>query len=133
MWSTLQARNIGGRFQPGKPIELPDIACLLFAECVTPAKDIPRVGMFSYVTGVNFLQQQASMNVLNGNNAPPHGDMFKKVVGLWLETRDEVNDLNQLAYFVGQSLDPPANHAVAPQNRDHRRRLRLCEEPVLLC
>jgi hypothetical protein len=105
LWSAVQGRNIGGRgFQPGKQIELPDIACLLFAECVTPAKEIPRTGMFSYVTGVNFLQLPASMNVVNGNNNPTHADAFKKIVGLWLETRDDINDLNQVSYFAGQSL-----------------------------
>jgi hypothetical protein len=105
LWSQVQPRFVGGR-QPVQPrqIELSDIALLLFAECITPAKEIPRTGIWSYVTGVNFLQQQSAMNVLNGNNNQAHADAFKKIVAEWLETRDDVNDLNQLSYFAGQTL-----------------------------
>ena len=81
-----RARFIGGR-QPVQPqqIALADIAMLLFAETVTPAKDIPRTGLWSYVTGVTFLQQPASMSVLNGNNDQAHADVFKRIVsGGWI-------------------------------------------------
>ena len=60
--------------------------------------------MWSYVTGVNFLQQQSSMNALNGNNNQAHADAYKKIVAQWLETRDDVNDLNNLSYIAGQTL-----------------------------
>jgi len=105
LYGQTQARFIGGR-QPVQPqqIALADIAMLLFAETVTPAKDIPRTGLWSYVTGVTFLQQPASMNVLNGNNDQAHADVFKRIVSGWLDSRDEVNDLNQLSYIAGQTL-----------------------------
>ena len=85
-------------------IELPDIAILLFAESITPAKEIPRTGIWSYVTGVNFLQQNSAMQVLNGNNNPAHAESFKKIVAQWMESRDDPNDLNQLSYIAGQTL-----------------------------
>jgi hypothetical protein len=101
---------INQRFVPGRPVQPPqqlpiqDIACLLFAESITPSKDIPRTGQWSYVTGVNFLQQPSSMNALNGVNGAAHVDPYKKIVGQWMESRDDVNDLNQLSYIAGQTL-----------------------------
>jgi len=102
--------QINQRIVPGRPVappqqlELPDIALLLFAESITPAKDIPRTGQWSYVTGVTFVQQQASMNAINGNNNQAHAESYKKLLGQWLETRDDANDLNQLSYIAGQTL-----------------------------
>ena len=104
LWSTTQGRNMGGRVTAPQQIQLPDVACLLFAEAITPTKEIPRTGMFSYVTGVNFLQQQASMNAINGANGAAHVDPYKKIIGQWMETREDVQDLNQLYYVVGQQL-----------------------------
>lgn len=105
LWSQIQQRFINGR-QPVAPkqLDLPDIALLLFAESITPSKEIPRTGIWSYVTGVNFLQQNSSMQVLNGNNNPAHGETFKKIVAQWMESRDDPNDLNQLSYIAGQTL-----------------------------
>jgi hypothetical protein len=104
LYSQIQQRFVGGR-QPVAPkqLDLPDIALLLFAESITPAKEIPRTGPWSYVTGVTFLQQNSSMQVLGGNNAP-HGESFKKIVAQWMESRDDPNDLNQMAYIAGQTL-----------------------------
>ncbi len=104
LYSQIQQRFVGGR-QPVAPkqLDLPDIALLLFAESITPAKEIPRTGPWSYVTGVTFLQQNSSMQVLGGNNAP-HGKSFKKIVAQWMESRDDPNDLNQMAYIAGQTL-----------------------------
>jgi hypothetical protein len=59
--------------------------------------------MFSHVTGVTFLQQQASMQALT-NASTPHAAGFKRIIGPWLESRDDVQDLNQLAYPAGQTL-----------------------------
>jgi len=105
LWSQVNRQFIPGR-QPVQPrqIDLPDIAILLFAESITPAKEIPRTGIWSYVTGVNFLQQNSSMQVLSGNNNPPHAEAFKKIVAQWMESRDDPNDLNQLSYIAGQTL-----------------------------
>jgi hypothetical protein len=104
MFSLTQQRNFGGRVQPGQQIPLADIACLLFAESIIPSKEIPRTGIWSGVSGVTFLtQQQSSTNALNNPNTP-HGEGFKRIVASWLETRDDVNDLNQLAYVAGQQL-----------------------------
>ncbi len=105
LFSIINQRNLGGRITaPQQQIQLPDIACLLFAEALTPTKEIPRTGMFSYVTGVNFLQQPASMNAINGANNAAHVDAYKKIIGQWMETREDVNDLNQMYYVVGQQL-----------------------------
>lgn len=97
------------RFVPGKPVQpprqpqLPDIACLLLAEAFTPSREIPRNPMFSYVTGVTFLQQPASHAALN-NPGAPHAEAYKRIVLAWVDTRDDPQDLNQLPYVVGQLL-----------------------------
>jgi hypothetical protein len=104
LWSQTQQRALGRQPVQPRQIDLADIAILLFAESITPAKEIPRTGVWSYVTGVNFLQQNSSMQVLNGNNNAAHADAFKKIVAQWMESRDDPNDLNQLSYFAGQTL-----------------------------
>ena len=82
MYSTLQQRFVPGRpVQPPQQIPLPDIACLLFAESVTPSKDIPRSGMWSYVTGVTFLQQPTSNTALM-NGGVPHADVETRYPGV---------------------------------------------------
>jgi hypothetical protein len=103
MFSAMQQRNIGGRFTAPQQATLPDIACLLFAESLIPGKDIPRSGMWSYVTGATFLQQGASVNAIN-NASTPHSDAYRRIIGQWMESRDDVQDLNQLAYIAGQQL-----------------------------
>jgi hypothetical protein len=103
MFSHLQQRNIGGKITQPTAIPLSDIACLLFAESIIPSKDIPRTGVWNYVTGVTFLQQPSSNNALNSATTT-HADVYKKIVATWLETRDDVQDLNQLAYVAGQQL-----------------------------
>src|SRR5690242_18921693 len=105
LYSQTQMRMIGGR-QPVQPqqIGLADIAMLLCAETGTPAKDIPRTGLRSYLTDVTSLQKPASMNVLSGNANQAHSDVYKKIVSGWLESRDDVYDLNQLPYVAGQTL-----------------------------
>lgn len=102
LWTNMQGRNIGGVIKQGQPVSLPDLACLLFAEAVTPAKEIPK-GQFSYAT-VNLLQQQASMNAINNPASTPHAAPYKKIIAQWLETREDVNDLNNLSYIAGQLL-----------------------------
>jgi hypothetical protein len=104
MYSNLQHRNVGGRIVQPTPIPLSDIACLLFAEALVPSKDIPRTGIWAYVTGVTFLQQPPSNEVLQNGNNKPHADAYKRIVASWLETRDDVQDLNQLPYIAGQLL-----------------------------
>ncbi len=104
MYSHLQNRNFGGKIQPPTQIPLSDIACLLFAESFVPSKEIPRTGQWQYVTGVTFLQQPSSNTALMNNASTPHADIFKRIVGSWLESRDDVQDLNQLAYVAGQQL-----------------------------
>jgi hypothetical protein len=97
------------RFVPGKPVQppkqpqLPDIACLLLAEALTPSREIPRNALFAYVTGVTFLQLPASNNALN-TPGTPHAEAYKRIVSVWLDSRDDVQDLNQLPYIVGQQL-----------------------------
>jgi hypothetical protein len=102
LWTNMQGRNIGGVIKQPQPVTLPDVACLLFAEAVTPSKDIPK-GQFNYAS-VNFIQQQASMNAINNPANTPHAEPYKKILGQWLATRDDVNDLNNLSYVAGQLL-----------------------------
>ncbi len=103
LYSYLQQRNIGGKIIPPQPITLPDIACLIYAETLIPSKEVPRTGMFSHVTGVTFLQQQASVQALS-NASTPHAGGYKRIIAPWLESREDVQDLNQLAYPAGQTL-----------------------------
>lgn len=104
MWSLLQRQNIGGRNpQPPQQIPLQDIACLIFAETVVPAKEIPRNNMWSYVTGAQFIQQPSSTNAINGNGVA-HAEAYKRILSHWLESREDVTDMSQLPYVVGQIL-----------------------------
>ncbi len=103
LYSYLTQRVFNGQIQQPKQIELVDIACLLFAESVTPSKDIPSNGMFQHITGAMFLQQQASQNALN-NSGVTHAEAYRRIVGAWLAGRDNVQDLNQLAHLAGQQL-----------------------------
>jgi hypothetical protein len=103
MWSLIQRQNFGGRIQPPPQISLQDIACLIFAETVVPAKDIPRNNMWNYVTGVTFIQQASSITAIN-NSGATHSEPYKLIIGKWMESRDDVMELNQLAYPVGQTL-----------------------------
>jgi hypothetical protein len=102
LWTNLQPRNVGGVIKQPQQVTLPDVACLLFAEAVTPSQDIPK-GQFNYAS-VNFIQQQASMMAINNPASTPHAEPYKKILGKWLETRDDVNDLNNLSYIAGQLL-----------------------------
>jgi hypothetical protein len=103
MWSLIQNRNIGGRIQPAQPLPIQDIACLIFAETVVPAKEIPRNNMWNYVTGATFIQQAPSITAIN-NGGSLHSEAYKRILSQWMESRDDVTDLNQLAYPVGQIL-----------------------------
>jgi hypothetical protein len=102
LFSKMQHRNIGGRISQPQQIEFADLACLMFAESVTPSKEIPR-GMWNHITGATFLQQPASMNTLSNANSP-HAEAYRRIIGQWLETRDDAQDLNQLAHLIGQQL-----------------------------
>lgn len=101
LFNLMQHRNFNGRVSPPQQPSLPDIACLMFCEAVVPGKEVPRNGMFNHVTGAMFLQQPASMNALM-NGSATHSEPYKRIIGTWMETRDDPNDLNQLAHIVGQ-------------------------------
>lgn len=103
LFSQMQHRNFGGRVTQPQQASLADLACLLFSESVTPSKDIPRSGMWNHITGATFLQQPASINTLN-NAGAPHADAYKRIIGQWMETREDPQDLNQLAHLIGQQL-----------------------------
>jgi len=102
LFSMMQHRNIGGRISQPQQIEFADLACLMFAESVTPSKEIPR-GMWNHITGATFLQQPASMNTLNNANSA-HSEAYRRIIGQWLESRDDAQDLNQLAHLIGNQL-----------------------------
>jgi len=105
MWSLISNRNFNGRMQPPQQQQIPiaDIACLLFAESLIPSKEIPRNNMWSYITGVMFVQQPNSAKAITEAGAP-HGEPYKRIVSKWMETREDVMDLNQLPYALGVTL-----------------------------
>jgi hypothetical protein len=103
MWNLLQARNANGRVMPPQQIPLQDIACLIFAETLIASKEIPRNNMWNYVSGVTFIQQNSSTSAIN-NSGAAHSEAYKRIIGQWMNTREEITELNQLAYPVGQLL-----------------------------
>ncbi|HSQ55517.1 MAG TPA: hypothetical protein VLM40_07210, partial [Gemmata sp.] len=103
LFAQIQHRNVGGTVIMPQQIELPDIACLLFAESLVPSKEVPRTGVWSSITGVTFVQQPASQDTIT-NASRPHAEVYKRILGIWLETRDDVQDLNQVAYIAGSLL-----------------------------
>jgi hypothetical protein len=105
LYSAMQQRNVGGVIKPAQPVALADVACLLFAEAITPAKDIPRSGQFAFVSGVTFVTQNASVQAINNAASTPHAEPYKKIVAHWLETREDANEFNNnMAYVAGQVL-----------------------------
>jgi hypothetical protein len=104
MWNDLQHRPVpvGGKpFVPKQP-SLPDIAALLLAETVIASDNIPKTGVWTWVNGTQFVQQQASMNALN-NTGAAHADTYKVLVGQWLGTRNDPQELTNLAYQLGNA------------------------------
>jgi len=104
MWNDMQHRPFvpGGKpFVPKQPT-LPDIAALLFAESVIPSDSIPKIAVWNFVNGTQFLQQQASMNALS-NASAPHADTYKEIVRKWLVTRTDPNELTNLSYQLGNT------------------------------
>lgn len=104
MWNELQNRN-GGQFNGGKPFvpkqaSLTDVAALLFAETVVPSEHIPKNANFGWVNGAQFVQQNASVQALNGS-AVPHADVYKTLVAQWLNTRIDPTELSNLSYQLG--------------------------------
>ena len=120
LYSQIQHRNVGGRIIQPTQVALSDIACLLLAESLVPSKEIPRTGLWNYVTGVTFLHQQASNEALAPGNNKPHADVYKRIVASWLETRDDVQDLNQLPYLAGQQLKGFPQSLRCSAHHDHR-------------
>jgi len=104
LYADMQYRAVvpnGKPFVPKQPT-LSDIACLLFAETIVPAEHIPKGGPWVWINGTMFLQQQASMQALNGTGA--HADAYKDIVRKWLATRVDPAELNQLSYQLGTNL-----------------------------
>lgn len=103
MWNDLQQRpNFGGKpFAPKQP-SLPDIAALLFAETVVASDHIPKTGIWTWVNGAQFIQQNASMQAINGGTAA-HAEVYKGIVAQWLGTRTDPTELSNLAYQITQT------------------------------
>jgi hypothetical protein len=104
MWNDLQQRpfpNGGKPFVPKQP-SLPDIAALLFAETLITSDNIPKSGVWTWVNGAQFLQQSAAQQALN-NAGTAHADIFKGIVGQWLVTRTDPQELSTLAYQLGNT------------------------------
>src|SRR5262249_22823508 len=102
--NNMMARNDGGANPQPQPIPLPDIAGLVLAETTTPAKDIPRTGQFSYVTGVTFLQQNSSMTAIKQAGKTPHAEPYKKTGAQWLTAGEDVIDVTSLSCPAGTFL-----------------------------
>lgn len=101
MFNDMQHRqfNPGSKpFVPKQPT-LPDIAALLFAETLLPADSIPKVGVWNWVNGAQFIQQPASTAALNPGGA--HGEAYKVIVGQWLASRTDPTELANLSYQLG--------------------------------
>ena len=97
----IQRQFVGGsRPTPPKQPSLADLAAVLFAESVIPYEFIPRTTIqWNQVSGVTLLQQSsASMTALNGTG--PHAEVYKTIVGRWLGSRDDPQDLAQLVYLL---------------------------------
>jgi hypothetical protein len=104
MWNDLQQRpfaNGGKPFVPKQP-SLPDIAALLFAETMVTSDHIPKSGVWTWVNGAQFLQQTASQQALN-SGAVVHADVYKGIVGQWLISRTDPQELSTLAYQLGNT------------------------------
>ncbi|MBN9121913.1 MAG: hypothetical protein J0I06_22690 [Planctomycetes bacterium] len=103
MWNDLQQRPAfnGRPFVPRQP-SLPDIAALLFAETIVPSDHIPKTGIWTWVNGAQFVQQNASMQAINGGSVP-HADIYKEIVARWLATRTDPQELTNLAYQLGNT------------------------------
>ena len=98
----IQRQFVGGRAPtPMKQPTLPEIAAVLFAESEIPFEFIPRTTIqWQQVSGVLLFQQSASMNAIN-NTGAPHAEAYRVIVGRWLGTRSDPQDLAQLVYQLG--------------------------------
>ncbi len=105
MWNDMQNRQFAPGSKPFVPKQptLPDIAALLFAETLVPADSIPKTGVWTFVNGVQFIHQAASMSALQ-NAGAAHGDTYKVIVGRWLGTRTDPTEMTNLSYQLG---NPP--------------------------
>jgi hypothetical protein len=102
MWSVVQPRNFG-RIQPQQQVPIAEIACLLLAETAIPSKDIPRNNMWNHISGVMFVIQENSLTAIN-KSSTPHSEAYKRIIGRWLDSREDPMDLTNLAYYLGQNL-----------------------------
>ena len=81
-------------------LSLVDVAGLLFAESVVPAKYIPRTGPFAGINGATFAQQPVSMNVINNPASSPHGEAYRRILIRWIESRTGADELGNVVYLV---------------------------------
>ena len=104
MWNDMQNRLVapGSQAFVQKQPTLADIAALLFAESLVASENIPKAGVWQWVNGAQFIQQSASAAALNPGGA--HGDAYKVIVGRWLGTRTDPNEMANLAH---QLSTPP--------------------------
>jgi hypothetical protein len=104
MYTQIQ-RRVGpdGVLRAANALALPDIATLLFAECLVPSKDIPRIGPFASVTGATFVQQPASLAAVN-TAGTAHAEPYRRILVRWLDSRVAPEDLNNMYYIAGTTL-----------------------------
>ena len=102
MWNDMQHRPFvaGGKPYVPKQPTLTDIAALLFAETLVSADSIPKNAQWMWVNGAQFVQQPASSNALMNNNVA-HAEAYKLIVGQWLATRSDPQELSNLAHQLG--------------------------------
>ncbi|MCI0703610.1 MAG: hypothetical protein L0241_21220 [Planctomycetia bacterium] len=103
LYADMQYRPVvpGGKpFVPKQPT-LPDIAVLLFAESLVSSENIPKNSPWVWINGATFLQQNPSMQALNGNGT--HAKAYKAIVAQWLATRSEATELTNLSYQLNNN------------------------------
>jgi hypothetical protein len=104
LYNDMQYRPVapGGKpFVPKQP-SLADIAVLLFAESLVSPENIPKNSPWVWINGSTFLQQNPSMQAINGQGQ--HSKIYKDIVAQWLATRSDPTELTNLSYQLNTNL-----------------------------
>jgi hypothetical protein len=87
---------------PGQSITVPDITALLVAEAVIDNQHIPP-GQYRFLGAHYFLQQPPASTAISGTGVA-HAEPFRKLVAAWMDTRNDPNEMQNLAYLVSNQL-----------------------------
>lgn len=94
------AGSAQGRSQPPS---VPDLTALFLAEVVVPGEEVWRHGSANFATAGSFLSTSAAAAVAVHTPDAKHGPAFRKLIGVWLDTRTDPADLSA-AVQVAQGL-----------------------------